>query len=176
MIPHPCPVEGRKGEEMTKAEKAQLIAEMTSEFQNAGAIVVCDYKGMTVAELEAVRNLARDEESKVKVVKNTLAQIAMKNAGCDEIALTDTNVVIWGETQVLPCKVADKAASQFKDHFVIKSGMLEGKSASLETINAMAKLPTRDELIGMLLNVWNAPVQNFTIGLQALADKKQAEA
>jgi large subunit ribosomal protein L10 len=45
----------------------------------------------------------------------------------------------------------------------------------METINAMAKLPTRDELLGMLLNVWNAPVQNFTIGLKALADKKEAE-
>jgi len=40
----------------------------------------------------------------------------------------------------------------------------------------MAKLPGRDELLGMLLNVWNAPVQNFTIGLQALADKLEEEA
>jgi len=54
--------------------------------------------------------------------------------------------------------------------------LIEGKVADLETINAMAKLPTRDELIGMLLNVWNAPVQNFTIGMQALADKKESEA
>jgi len=43
----------------------------------------------------------------------------------------------------------------------------------METINAMAKLPTRDVLLGMLLNVWNAPVQNFTIGMQALATKKE---
>ena len=46
----------------------------------------------------------------------------------------------------------------------------------METINAMAKLPTRDVLLGMLLNVWNAPVQNFTIGMQALATKKEEEA
>jgi large subunit ribosomal protein L10 len=43
----------------------------------------------------------------------------------------------------------------------------------MDTINAMAKLPTRDVLLGMLLNVWNAPVQNFTIGMQALATKKE---
>ena len=161
---------------MTRTEKEQLVAEMTAEFKEAGAIVVCDYKGMTVPDLESVRAKAREENNKVMVVKNTLAAIALKNAGCDTLELTDTNLVIWGETQVLPCKVADNAATEFKTKFSIKTGLLEGKVVDLDTINAMAKLPTRDELIGMLLNVWNAPVQNFTIGLQALADKKESEA
>jgi large subunit ribosomal protein L10 len=161
---------------LTKAQKNQVVAELTAEFKAAGAIVVCDYKGMTVAALEAVRNSARDEECKVRVVKNKLAQIALKDAGCEELALTETNLVIWGENQVIPCKIADKAATANKDKFSIKTGLIEGKVASVETINAMAKLPTRDELIGMLLNVWNAPVQNFTIGLDALAKKKEAEA
>jgi large subunit ribosomal protein L10 len=102
--------------------------------------------------------------------------IALENAGCEAMDLKDTNLVIWGDTQVLPCKIADKAATQFKDNFKIKTGLIEGEVASMDTINAMAKLPTRDELIGMLLNVWNAPVQNFTIGLKALADKKESEA
>ena len=161
---------------MTRTEKEQLVAQMTTEFKEAGAIIVCDYKGMTVPDLESVRANAREENNKVMVVKNTLAAIALKNAGCDDLALTETNLVIWGETQVLPCKVADKAATTYKDKFSIKTGLLEGKVADIATINAMAKLPTRDELIGMLLNVWNAPVQNFTIGLKALADKKESEA
>jgi len=161
---------------MTRTEKEQLVAEMTADFKEAGAIIVCDYKGMTVPDLESVRAEAKAENSSVRVVKNTLASIALKNAGCDELALSETNLVIWGETQVLPCKIADKAATAFKEKFSIKTGLLEGKVADIETINAMAKLPTRDELIAMLLNVWNAPVQNFTIGLQALADKKDAEA
>ncbi len=161
---------------MTRTEKEQLVTEMTAEFKDAGAIIVCDYKGMTVPDLESVRAHAKEDGNKVMVVKNTLASIALKNAGCDTLELTDTNLVIWGETQVLPCKIADKAATTFKDKFSIKTGLLEGKVADIDTINAMAKLPTRDELIGMLLNVWNAPVQNFTIGLQALADKKESEA
>ena len=161
---------------MTRTEKEQLVAEMTADFKEAGAIIVCDYKGMTVPDLESVRAEAKAENNSVRVIKNTLAYIALKNAGCEELALSETNLVIWGETQVLPCKIADNAATAFKDKFSIKTGLLEGKVADIETINAMAKLPTRDELIGMLLNVWNAPVQNFTIGLQALADKKDAEA
>ena len=160
---------------MTRTRKEELVAEMTAEFKDAGAIIVCDYKGMTVEDLEAVRNMARAEDTKVKVVKNTLAQIALKNAGCEVVDFKDTNLVVWGDTQVLPCKIADKAATQFKETFKIKAGLIQGEVASMDTIMAMAKLPTRDELIGMLLNVWNAPVQNFTIGLKALADKKESE-
>jgi len=160
---------------MTRTRKEELVAEMAAEFKDAGAIIVCDYKGMTVEDLEAVRNMAREEDTKVKVVKNTLAEIALKNAGCEVVDFKDTNLVVWGDTQVLPCKIADKAATQFKDTFKIKAGLIQGEVASMDTIMAMAKLPTRDELIGMLLNVWNAPVQNFTIGLKALADKKESE-
>jgi len=160
---------------LTKAQKSEIVAELAGEFKEAGAVVVCDYKGMTVEALEAVRNNAREQECKVRVVKNKLAQLAIKEAGCEELTLTDTNLVIWGETQVLPCKVADKAATDNKDNFAIKTGLIEGKVAELETINAMAKLPTRDELLGMLLNVWKAPVQNFTIGLDALRKKNEEE-
>ena len=160
---------------MTKARKEELVAEMSEAFKDAGAIIVCDYKGMTVEDLETVRNMAREEETQVKVVKNTLAQIALKNAGCEVVDFKDTNLVIWGDTQVLPCKIADKAATKFKDKFKIKAGLIQGEVASMDTIMAMAKLPTRDELIGMLLNVWNAPIQNFTIGLKALADKKESQ-
>jgi len=161
---------------MTRTRKAELVAEMTAEFKEAGAIIVCDYKGMTVENLEIVRNLAKDEETKVKVIKNKLAAIALGNAGCEVIDFKDTNLVIWGDSQILPCKIADKAATDFKETFSIKTGIIEGKVASMETINAMAKLPSRDELIGMLLNVWNAPVQNFTIGMDALSKKLEEEA
>jgi len=161
---------------MTRTEKEQLVAEMTADFKEAGAIIVCDYKGMSVSDLESIRADAREENNKVKVIKNKLAAIALKNAGCEVVDFTDTNLVIWGETQVLPCKIADKAASTFSQSFSIKTGLIQGEIASLETIDAMAKLPTRDELIGMLLNVWNAPVQNFTIGMDALSKKLEEEA
>jgi len=161
---------------MTRADKEQLVAEMTAEFKEAAAIIVCDYKGMTVENLEVVRNLAKAEDAKVKVIKNKLAAIALENAGCEAVDFKDTNLVIWGDSQVTPCKIADKAATDFKDNFSVKTGLIQGEVASMETINALAKLPSREELLGMLLNVWNAPVQNFTIGLQALADKKEEEA
>ncbi len=161
---------------MTRTEKIELVAEMTESFTDTAAIIVCDYKGLTVSELESVRKMARESDSKVKVVNNKLAAIALANAGQEKIELVNTNLVIWGDDQISACKIADTSATEFKDKFVIKTGLLEGKVVELDTINAMAKLPSRDELIGMLLNVWNAPVQNFTIGLSALATKKEEEA
>ncbi len=161
---------------MTRTEKEQLVADMTEGFTDSAAVIVCDYKGMTVVELESVRIMARENEAQVKVVKNKLAAIALVNAGQEAVEFIDTNLVIWGNDQIATCKVADKSATAFKDRFVIKTGLLEGKVVELSTINAMAKLPGREELLGMLLNVWNAPVQNFTIGLSALAEKKEEEA
>jgi len=156
---------------MTRNEKEAIVNELSTAFANQGAVIVCDYKGMTVEALEGVRALARENDVQVRVVKNTLAGIALKNAECEEMELTNTNIFIWGEDQIATCKVADKSAIANKNNFSIKSGLIESKVADLATIEAMAKLPGRDELLGMLLNVWNAPVQNFTIGLQALADK-----
>ena len=161
---------------MTRAEKEQLVAELSAAFGESNAVVVCDYKGMTCQELESVRAMAAENDAHVKVVKNTLATLALKNAGIDDLELKDTNLVVWGPDQISTCKTADKAATAFKDHFVIKAGALEGKAVDLGTIMAMAKLPSRDELIGMLLNVWMAPVRNFTIGLDALRQKKEEEA
>ncbi len=161
---------------MTRAEKEQLVANMTAAFSESNAIVVCDYKGMTCQELESVRALAAENNAHVKVVKNTLAMMALKNAGIEGLELKDTNLLVWGEDQIATCKVADKAATQFKDKFVLKAGALEGKAVELATIIAMAKLPSRDELLGMLLNVWQAPIRNFTIGLDALRKKREEEA
>ncbi len=161
---------------MTRSEKEAIVAELSTSFANQGAIIVCDYKGMTVEALEGVRALARENDVNVRVVKNTLAKIALKNANCDELELLNNNIFIWGEDQIATCKVADKSAIANKGNFSIKTGVIESKVADIATIEAMAKLPSREELLGMLLNVWNGPIRSFTIGLQALATKKEEEA
>ncbi|CAA6819076.1 MAG: LSU ribosomal protein L10p (P0) [uncultured Sulfurovum sp.] len=161
---------------MTRIEKESIVNELTTAFADQGAVIVCNYKGMTVEALEGVRKLAKENDVQVRVIKNTLAGIALKAANCEEMELVQTNVFIWGEDQIATCKVADKSATLNGENFEIKSGVIESKVADIATINAMAKLPGRDELLGMLLNVWNAPVQNFTIGMSALATKLEEEA
>ena len=160
---------------MTREEKVSIVADLTEEFKNANAILVCDYKGMTCIELEKIREVALESGTKIKVCKNTLTAIAMKNADQEEVELIDTNILVWGEDQISACKIADNAASNFKEKFVIKAGLIEGKVADMATIEAMAKLPSRDELIGMLLSVWTAPARNMVTGLDNLSKKLEEE-
>ena len=161
---------------MTREEKELIVGDLTEEFKVAKAVIVCDYRGMKCDELESVRALALESGTKVRIVKNSLSKIALNNAGTEEVKLVDTNLLVWGEDQISACKVADKAADNFKDKFVIKSGLIEGKSVELSTIASMAKLPSEDELIGMLLSVWTAPARNMVTGLDNLKVKLEEDA
>lgn len=161
---------------MTKTEKNSLIADLSSEFKSANGIVVCDYKGLTCKELESLRALAKESNAKVQVIKNTLAGIAIKNCDYEALELAGSSLFIWSEDQLVACKIADKFAAEKKDKFVIKSGVLEGKASDAKTVIAMAKLPGREELIGMLLSVWTAPARNFVTGLDNLKKKLEEAA
>ena len=161
---------------MTKQQKSEIINFLTAEFKDSLAVVVCDYKGLTHKELETLRKEARVNNTKVQVAKNTLVTVAAKNAELGDIELSGTNIFLWSEDQISACKVADKFASANKEKFTIKSGIIEGEIADAARVNAFAKLPSREELLGMLASVWMAPVRNFTIGLDALRRKKEEEA
>ena len=101
---------------------------------------------------------------------------AVKSADLGDIDLSGTNIYLWSDDQISACKVADKFAMANKEKFAIKSGIIEGQIADFATVNAFAKLPSREELLGMLASVWMGPVRNFTIGLDALRRKKEEEA
>ena len=161
---------------MTRTNKNEIVNFLTEEFKTSGAIVVASYKGSTHKNLEQLRISADEAEVKVRVAKNKLVGIALKNAELPELELSEENIFIWAENQIDACKIADKFAVANKDTFVIKTGIIEGEVADLATINAFAKLPGREELLGMLAATWMAPVANFTIGLDALRKKKEEEA
>ncbi|MEA3384237.1 MAG: 50S ribosomal protein L10 [Campylobacterota bacterium] len=161
---------------MTKLQKNEIIESLTNEFKTSEAIVVADYRGTSHKALESLRVAAAEIGAKVQVAKNSLAGIAIKNAEKEELTLDGTNIFIWSEDQISACKVADKFATANKDTFTIKSGIIEGKAADAATVNQFAKLPGREELLGMLASVWMGPVRNFTVGLDALRIKKEEDA
>lgn len=160
---------------MTKSQKAEIIDFLTDEFKAANCIIMCDYKGLSVTELEGLRKLARAKEAKVRVVKNTLATIALNNAELSGVEVKDTNIFVWGEDPIATSKAVSEFAKD-SDKFVIKSGYIDNEAADAAKVEAFAKLPGREELLGMLASVWMGPVRNFTIGLNALKEKKEAEA
>lgn len=160
---------------MNKTQKAEIVSTLSGEFQAAKAVVMCDYRGLTVADLETLRVAARGKDVKVQVVKNTLATIALSNAGMNGIDIKDTNIFVWGEDAIAASKtVVDFAKDNEK--FVIRTAYIDNEAADEAKVRAFATLPGREELLGMLASVWMGPVRNFTIGLDALKRKKEEEA
>ncbi|MEW5832022.1 MAG: 50S ribosomal protein L10 [Campylobacterota bacterium] len=157
---------------MNKTQKAEIVGALSEEFKSAKAVVMCDYRGLTVADLESLRKIARAKEAKVQVVKNTLATIALNNAGMSGIDIKDTNIFVWGEDAIAASKVAVDFGKD-NDKFVIRTAYIDGEAADEKKVRAFATLPGREELLGMLASVWMGPVRNFTIGLDALKRKKE---
>lgn len=160
---------------MLKSKKAEVIEQLTTGFSTATAVVMCDYKGLTVSELESLRKAARAKDTSVQVVKNTLANIALNNAGMSGLEIKDTNIFIWSDDVISAAKVAADFAKN-NEKFVMKAGYLDKEPADVAKIEAFAKLPGREELLGMLAATWMAPITNFTIGLDALRKKLEEEA
>lgn len=160
---------------MTKQEKVEIVEFLKSEFANSSAIVVCDYRGIKTKQLEDLRNKSRDLNIKVQVIKNKLAKIAMNDAGLPENQLKDTNIFIWGEDQIALSKVVCKFASDSKENFSLKFGYFDKELVDVKHIEAISKLPSKDELIGMLLSVWTAPARYFVTGLDNLRKQKEEQ-
>lgn len=160
---------------MTRQEKVEIVSTLTEAFKSSDAVAVCEYKGLKVSELEILRQSAKEQDVTVRVAKNTLASIAFNNAGMEGFSLKDTNIFVWGEDQLAVAKVVAKFA-EAKDAFTIKSAYIDGEIADVSKVVALSKMPSRDELLAMLLQVWKAPIANFTIGLDALRAKKEESA
>ncbi|RAX54964.1 50S ribosomal protein L10 [Helicobacter sp. 16-1353] len=157
---------------MTKQDKAKLVEHLSSSFLDS-SIIVCDYKGLSVKDLETLRRNALKVDAKVQVVKNKLANIAFKNAKVEGIALKDTNIFLWSKDQISLAKSAQKFADDNKDKFVIKVGFFDGQVVDSKHIESVSKLPSKEELIGMLLSVWTAPARYFVTGLDNLRKQKE---
>ncbi len=153
---------------MTRSEKVQLVETLTEEFSASNGIVVADYKGMTVAEMEAMRKLAREADVKVRVLNNRLTKIALENAEKPGLELTGTNIALWGEDLVSVAKAAVKAAEESDDKLTLKAGHIEGEAVDVKEIVAYSKLPGREELLGMLLSTWTAPARDMAGVLNAV--------
>ncbi|WP_086348972.1 50S ribosomal protein L10 [Candidatus Enterococcus clewellii] len=157
------------------AKKAGLVDDVTEQFKAAASVVIVDYRGLTVEEVTNLRKQLRDANVEMKVIKNSILSRAAKAAGLeglDEVFTGPTAVAFSNEDVVAPAKIMDEFAKDAKA-LEIKGGVIEGKVSSLEEITALAKLPSRDGLLSMLLSVLQAPVRNVAYAVKAVAEKQE---
>ena len=164
--------------EATIAKKAQQVTEVAEQFKNAASVVVVDYLGMTVEEATNLRAELRKAGVQFAVIKNSILTRAAKEAGLEgmeDIFKGPSAVAFSNEDVVAPAKVLADFAKKV-EALEIKSGVVEGKVSSKEEIEALAKLPSREGLLSMLLSVLQAPVRNTALAIKAVADQKDGAA
>ena len=164
--------------EATIAKKAQQVTEVAEQFKNASSVVVVDYLGITVEQATNLRSELRKAGVQFAVVKNSILSRAAKEAGLegmDAVFKGPSAVAFSNEDVVAPAKVLADFAKKV-EALEIKAGVVEGKVSSKEEIEALAKLPSREGLLSMLLSVLQAPVRNTALAIKAVADQKDGAA
>ena len=156
-------------------QKQQLVADLTEKFKTAAAGVFVDYCGLTVEEDTQLRNKLREAGVEYTVVKNTLTKRAANEAGFtefDEILNGPTALALSFDDVVAPAKVIAEFAKG-KDVFEIKAGFMDGKAMSLEEVNALSSIPSKDTLYAMLAGGLNATIAGLARAIDAVREHKE---
>ncbi len=167
--------------------KKEAVADIKSKIETVNDFIVTDYRGLTVEQITSLRKKLREFDAEYKVVKNRYSKIAF-----DSIGVKGLEGLLVGPSAIAMVKgeagAAAKALFDFSKEapVKIKGGYVDGNIFNHEQLEAFSKLPTKIELIAMLMGTMNAPLQNFVYvlnapvqklarTLQAVADQKEGK-
>ncbi len=170
-------------------EKQAIVAEVNETASNALSAVMADYRGVSVEDMTELRKQAREQSVHVRVVRNTLAKRAFEGTEfeCMNEVLLGPNIMAFSlEDPGAGARVFKDFAKE-NDEFEIRALSFGGKLLPAEQLDVLAKLPTRDQALAMLMSVMIAPVTKLTRTLNevpskvtravaAVRDQKQQEA
>ncbi len=159
------------------SNKQALVTEISDKIKASQSTVVCEYRGLSVAEVTELRRSLRSEGVDFKVYKNTMFERACDDCGFEDLkdALSGPNAFAFSEDATAPARVLAKFAKKHKA-LVLKKGIVEGKVVNEETIKELSLLPNRDGMLSMLLSCLQSPVSSFARAVKAVADAKEAGA
>ncbi len=155
-------------------QKQKIVEELKGKLDAAVIGIVVDYKGINVADDTALRKELRENGVDYFVVKNTLLSRAIAGTeleGMQSVLEGTTAIALSNEDYAAPARILSKFAEK-SETFKIKAGFLDGALADLDTINAIAKLPSREVLLATVVGAFQAPIAAFARAVQAVVDKK----
>ncbi|NLC87951.1 MAG: 50S ribosomal protein L10 [Clostridiaceae bacterium] len=158
-----------------KEEEVKVLAE---KVKGAKLVLLTDYRGISVEDVTGLRNTLRDTKSEYKVIKNNIIKRALdKNGenGLDSVLEGPTAMIISEEDYLDPLK-AIYQFSKKNEYYKIKGGIIEGKLMSAEDLITLAKLPSRQELLGMLAGALLGNISKLAVGLDQVRIQKEANA
>jgi len=153
-----------------RAQKEKVVEELGQIFESSGVVVVAHYTGLTVAEMQDLRARARGAEASVRVAKNKLAKIALEGKPCASIAeyLSGMTVLTYSEDPVAAAKVCEGFAKDNKK-FEILGGAMGENALDRAGVEAVSKMPSREELIASIVGCIGAPASNIAGAIGAPA-------
>lgn len=172
---------------MPTATKEGLVAEIKDRFNGSEAVLLADYRGLTVKEMQELRVKVREVGGEIKVYKNSLTEIAIR-----ELALPSLDEYLEGPTAFVfidgdPVAPAKALAGFAKEHqaLEVKGGLVQNRVVGADGVKALATLPSREELIAKLLGtmqnpltgtvrVLSGPARSLATVIDAIAKQKAA--
>lgn len=156
--------------------KKVVVSEIESYAKAVKSIVLVDYRGLTVAQANELRNTVRSVGGVYKVYKNRLLKIALENLGINFPASDfegTTAVLFHSEDEVAVAKAASDAEKKYGS-IKLKSGYVAGQYYDSEKIAKLANIPSREVLISMLLGLLTNPLRSLAVAVSEVAKKKSA--
>lgn len=161
--------------EVILKQKEEEVKALAQKFKDAKVILLTDYRGITVEDVTALRNTLRGTNSEYKVIKNNIIKRALDangESGLDDVLEGPTAVVLSTEDYVDPLKAIYNFAKA-NEFYKIKGGIVEGKIMSAEELIALAKLPSRQELLGMLAGGLLGTISKFAVAIDQVRMQKE---
>src|SRR5438034_8007380 len=156
---------------MQKEDKARVVAELTERLRSADTLIVADYRGLTMPQIDDLRGKLLEHGAKFTVVKNTLTRRAAKDAGAEALLalLEGPTAIAFIESDGDMVAVAKALADSARDTKVlaIRGGILQGREISGADVEELAKLPPLDVLRGQVLGAIVAPLTHLAALLNA---------
>ena len=161
---------------ISKDKKKTLVADLTELLADSKMVVYAKYQGLTVAELQELRKLARESGVKIKVVKNRLVKVAMKEIAAykdtDTTNLTGQLLYALGADEDFDAaKVLTKFAKTHNQMELIGGFNVEGTSLSTEEVKTLGSLPTKNELIAQVIDTLLSGINGIVSGLENREEK-----
>ena len=157
-------------EKVERASKEELVTQYNGIFKDAGVVVVTHYSGLSVPEIDDLRNQMAEVGGTVKVTKNRLVKLALAGTSAEPISdlFAGPTAIAYSQDPVAAPKVAAKFAKE-NDNFVIIGGIMDQTVLDANGVKNLASLPSLDELRGKLVGLLNAPATKVAGVLQAPA-------
>ena len=154
-------------------QKQEIVSEVNAAAETALSAVLADYRGLTVSEMTEMRAKARESGVYLRVVRNSLAKRAFEGTEyeCLTEALTGPTLIAFSqEDPGSAARLLKDCAKGFKE-LEVKALSIGGQMLGAERLDQIAKLPTRDEAIAMLMSVMQAPIAKLTRTLNEVPGK-----